>query len=319
MLLCFKTRFVIGWAALLGLAPPLLMPATSAAVSISLVPDRAPSITIGETVNVNVFIVLDAADQAAGISAVTMHLEGGGGLVTVTGSGAGSPFLTATVNISTVFPNANDFVVFSQFGTTVNSAQVFLGSLQLTGAMEGSYDLQARRFGSFPLFTAPGDTTNRYDFTSDETVTITIVPEGFIDVTGSWQVNIDCQIFATATSFLEVEEDIVTGLLTARIPPGQCGTVEVPDGIQEVAACDQNPQPASGRVIGTNFDLPPAPPPPRLSSPPTLRLIRPFTSSLPTAMSLGSSQSSATMERSPNTAPEPQPRSAVSSSIGSWT
>jgi len=41
-----------------------------------------------------------------------------------------------------------------------------------------SYDLVARRFENFPLFTAPGDTTNRYDFTSDESLTILIlIPE----------------------------------------------------------------------------------------------------------------------------------------------
>ena len=70
----------------------LLIPATSAAVTISLVPDRPPTIGIGETVHVEVFIVLDAADQAVGISAVTMHIEKGRAFVDVTGSGLGSPF-----------------------------------------------------------------------------------------------------------------------------------------------------------------------------------------------------------------------------------
>ena len=176
MLLRFKTPFLIGLAALFGLAPPLLIPATSAAVTISLVPDRPPTIKVGETVNVDVFIVLDAGDQAAGISLVIMVLEYGGGLVTVAGSGEGSPFPTAFVTPkppTPPHPNA-DSILFLQVGTTVNAAEAFLGSLTLTGAMEGSYDLVARRSSSSPLFAVLGSLATRYDFASDETLRIKV-------------------------------------------------------------------------------------------------------------------------------------------------
>ncbi len=77
-------------AALLAISLP---PSPSEAVSISLVPDGPTTIEIGETVNVDVFMVLDAVDQLAGIDAVTFQLEGGGGLVTVTASTTGRVFL----------------------------------------------------------------------------------------------------------------------------------------------------------------------------------------------------------------------------------
>ncbi len=81
-------RYCRIWSFLLaGLLALALPPSTARAVSISLVPDGSTTIEIGETVNVDVFLVLDAADQLAGIDAVTMQLKGGGGLVTVTASG----------------------------------------------------------------------------------------------------------------------------------------------------------------------------------------------------------------------------------------
>ncbi len=163
-------------AGLLALAIP---PSTARAVSISLVPDGSTTIEIGETVNVDVFMVLDAADQVAGIDAVTMHLEGGGGRVTVTASTTGSwfPHPPSVVNTGTVFPTPLDFIAFAQFaqiGQAAHTAEAFLASLTLTGAMEGSYDLVARRLGNFPLFTAPGDAVNRFDFDSDETLLIIV-------------------------------------------------------------------------------------------------------------------------------------------------
>ena len=162
-------RFVLLAGLMLSL--PL---SNASAVTISLRPDRSTTIMPGETVNVNVFMVLDGADQGSGIGAATLHLELGSAFVSVVASAAGSPFPSAN---ATVVPPPNDFIAFSQFGTTVNAAEAQLGTLAITGVTVGSYDLVARRFGSFPLFTAPGDITNRYDFTSDETVTITIVPE----------------------------------------------------------------------------------------------------------------------------------------------
>ena len=176
----FKRLLVLGRIALVGLTFPLLIPATSAAVTISLVPDRPPTIAIGETVNVDVFMVLDAADQAVGIAAATFHLELGSAFVSGAASGAGSVFPTNNVGVRLSI----DAIVFSQFGVTVTSPQALLGTLALTGVNVGSYDLVARRFSDgdkdFPLFTAPppGSTVDtRYDFTSDETVKITVVPE----------------------------------------------------------------------------------------------------------------------------------------------
>ncbi len=146
----------------------LLIPATSAAVTISLVPDRPPTIAIGETVNVDVFIVLDASDRAVGIDSVTIHLE------------LGAPFVNVSVfslnEFTTVVPHEG-FIVFAHAMTPVTSAMAQLGTLAITGKNAGSYDLVARRFLEFPFITAPGDATNRYDFTSDESITITIVPE----------------------------------------------------------------------------------------------------------------------------------------------
>jgi hypothetical protein len=52
-----------------------------------------------------------------------------------------------------------------------------LGTVAITGVNLGSYDLVARRFASFPLFTAPGVTDNRYDFGSNEALLIEVVPE----------------------------------------------------------------------------------------------------------------------------------------------
>ncbi len=159
----------------------LLIPATSAALTISLVPDRPPTIAIGETINIGVFMVLDAADQAVGIASTTFHLELGSAFVSAAASGAGSPFPSNNVAVRTSI----DAIVFSQFGTTVTSPQALLGTLALTGVNVGSYDLVARRFDDFPSFTAPppggtpppGFFDTRYDFTSDETVKVTVVPE----------------------------------------------------------------------------------------------------------------------------------------------
>ncbi len=167
-------------AGLLAFAIP---PSTAGAVTISLVPDGPTTIEIGETLTVDVFMVLDAADQLAGIEAATMQLKSGGGLVTVTASTTGSwfPHPPSIVNTGTVFPDPRDFIALSQFGPIAHTADALLVSLMLTGAMEGSYDLaDARRFGIFPLFTAPGHDAegghpNRFDFTSDETLRITVI------------------------------------------------------------------------------------------------------------------------------------------------
>ncbi len=168
-------RFVLLAGLMLSL--PL---SNASAVSVSLRPDGPTTIVVGEELHVEVFIVLDAADQTAGISAVTMHIEKGSAFVDVTASGVGCPFNTCSVNPNT---GPNDFIVFSEFGTPtpdgIRTFEAFLGTIGLTGQVLGSYDMNARRFGSFPLITAPGDAANRYDFTSDESITITVaaIPE----------------------------------------------------------------------------------------------------------------------------------------------
>ncbi len=167
---CSWIRFVLLAGLMLSL--PL---SNASAVTISLRPDGPTTILVGETVNVDVFMELDGSDQAAGIAAATLHLELGGGLVSVVTSNAGSVFATANVNVVL----SQDFIAFAQFASVVTAGEGKLGSLAITGETLGSYDLVARRFGSFPLFTEPGDppVPNRYDFSSDESLTITIVPE----------------------------------------------------------------------------------------------------------------------------------------------
>jgi hypothetical protein len=153
----------------------LAVPATASAVTLLLQPDGPTTFEVGQTLNVDVFMLLDASDQAVGIGAATFHLEGGQAFVSVAASAAGSVFPTASVS---VVPT-QDFIAFSEFGTTVDTPEAMLGALAITGVNPGSYDLVGRRFASFPLFTAPGNITNRYDFASDETlpITVTAVPE----------------------------------------------------------------------------------------------------------------------------------------------
>jgi hypothetical protein len=165
------------WIALF-VALILAVPPTASAVTILLQPDGPTAFEVGQTLNVDVFMVLDASDQQVGIGAATLHLELGSAFVSVTDdNGAGSPFPSHAVH---VVPPPNDFIVFSQFGTTVMSPEAMLGRIFITGVNPGSYDLVARRFASFPLFTAPGTVLpNRYDFGSDESlpITVTAVPE----------------------------------------------------------------------------------------------------------------------------------------------
>ncbi len=160
-----RIRFLL--AGLLALCLP---PNHAWAVTISLVPDGPTTIEVGETVNVDVFLVLDAADQVAGIDAATLHLELGSGFVDVVASSSGSVFPSALANAFQPL----DLIAFSQFGDIVTSPTALVGSLSITGREQGSYDLVGRRFSTFPFFTAPGDTVNRYDFASDETLRITV-------------------------------------------------------------------------------------------------------------------------------------------------
>lgn len=173
------------WTAIL-LALTLAAPATARAVTILLVPDGSTTIAIGETLMVDVFMVLDPSDQAVGISEAILHLEAGAGLVDVVPSPAGSPFPFGAV-YALPCPSAGicGVIVFAWVGLTVivTDPMAKLGSLSITGVVEGSYDLVARRVRLnpqepffFPLFTVIGDEeTNRFDFASDETITITVV------------------------------------------------------------------------------------------------------------------------------------------------
>ena len=175
---CRWIRFVL----LAGLM--LSLPRSDAsAASISLRPQGPTTFAIGQTLVVDVYVLLEEADRLANIDAVTMQLTGGGGLVTVTASTAGSvfPHPPSIVNTATVFPAPPDFIAFAQFGGLVTDAEGFLASLTLTGAVAGSYDLVALRSapGQPPLITSPGSAVNRYDLFSDEslTITVTVVPE----------------------------------------------------------------------------------------------------------------------------------------------
>ncbi len=155
----------------------------ASAASISLRPQGPTTFAVGETLVVDVYVMLDEADRLATIDAVTMQLTGGGGLVTVTASTTGSvfPHPPSVVNTATVFPAPPDFIAFAQFGGLVTTVEGFLASLMLTGVVEGSYDLVALRSapGQPPLITSPGSAVNRYDLLSDETLRITVgvIPE----------------------------------------------------------------------------------------------------------------------------------------------
>ena len=76
-----------------------------------------------------------------------------------------------------------------------------------------------------------------------------------LDLTGHWQVNMDCDFYATATSFVKLDTDVTTGDLTA-LTPDKCGTIEFPTSIEEMIACSVINGLNVGRVSGTLFDLP---------------------------------------------------------------
>jgi hypothetical protein len=77
-----------------------------------------------------------------------------------------------------------------------------------------------------------------------------------IDVRGSWQVNLSCGGLATATSFLDLDENLATGELT-ELPVSSCGTVTFSgEPISTVATCAVTPDPGGGQVSGTSFVLP---------------------------------------------------------------
>jgi hypothetical protein len=65
------------------------------------------------------------------------------------------------------------------------------------------------------------------------------------EVLGSWQLNIDCtgipEPYATATSFLVLEEDPATGDVYASIP--RCGTISTLDAIREIDCLSEETPP----------------------------------------------------------------------------
>jgi hypothetical protein len=78
-----------------------------------------------------------------------------------------------------------------------------------------------------------------------------------IDVSGSWQMNVDCgaQGAGTATTFWVLSEDVTTGQLTAIAGP-ECGTSAADGGIHKIASCSTNPFPLVGEVTGGALNIP---------------------------------------------------------------
>jgi len=74
------------------------------------------------------------------------------------------------------------------------------------------------------------------------------------DVRGNWQVNINCDLNATASIFFQLDEDVASGSTTVRYT--DCGTFEVPGAIRSVSSCMFTPNPVVGQVDGTDFELP---------------------------------------------------------------
>jgi hypothetical protein len=74
------------------------------------------------------------------------------------------------------------------------------------------------------------------------------------DVRGNWQVNLNCDLNATASGFLLLDEDTATGATTGRIT--DCGTFEVPMAIRRPLSCVTTPSLLVGQVNGIDFELP---------------------------------------------------------------
>ncbi len=81
-----------------------------------------------------------------------------------------------------------------------------------------------------------------------------IVEAAQFDVRGNWQVNINCDLNATASIFFLLDEDVASGSTTVRYT--DCGTVELPGVIRSISSCMFTPNPVVGQVDGTDFELP---------------------------------------------------------------
>jgi hypothetical protein len=84
----------------------------------------------------------------------------------------------------------------------------------------------------------------------------TAPPVCAIDVSGGWQVNIDCGLAATATSFLTLVGSAGGAVVEATTP--ECGTLEVPGEIVEILTCVHTPEPRVGIVSGSSIAIPSA-------------------------------------------------------------
>lgn len=73
------------------------------------------------------------------------------------------------------------------------------------------------------------------------------------DVTGSWQINISCGLFATATSFVDIADDGAGGL---SVTTPVCGTLEVPGAIHELTTCVFTPDPRDALLSGSSLTFP---------------------------------------------------------------
>jgi hypothetical protein len=76
-----------------------------------------------------------------------------------------------------------------------------------------------------------------------------------IDVRGSWQANLECGGYATATTFYSFDQNLPTGVVTEL--PAPCGTVTLAgEAVAPASACTVTPAPSGGLVSGTSFSLP---------------------------------------------------------------
>ncbi len=75
-----------------------------------------------------------------------------------------------------------------------------------------------------------------------------------IDVTGTWQGNVDCGSGIIGVTGWQLVEDTGTGVVLATLT--DCGTVEFDGAIREFLACPTTPSPVPGLVSGTNFAVP---------------------------------------------------------------
>lgn len=76
-----------------------------------------------------------------------------------------------------------------------------------------------------------------------------------LDVRGSWQANLGCGTVADATVFYQLEQDLVTGVVSTA-PPAACGTIAFANQLLPIAACSTTPATVTGQVTGSAFALP---------------------------------------------------------------